>query len=247
MAEKEIIKTNWKSTDNRFVAFLDILGFKDLVMRKSHEEIYAILNEISKTKKLVENAINLDKVSEVFIDADVYVVTFSDSIIIFSKNDSLENFKYFLFATRWLFTGAFNKQIPIKGGMAYGEVSLNKKEQIYFGQPIIDAYLMEEDVNYMGIVAHNSIDSYISGIKDSKLLKSLNGILFEEKTPLKCGNLTHTNLNWFKIIKIKDQKPDKNDIKFKINLFKKSTSGSARKYIDNTISLFEKIEDLVSP
>tara|TARA_R110002033_G_scaffold37974_1_gene77168 strand:+ start:18106 stop:18738 length:633 start_codon:yes stop_codon:yes gene_type:complete len=202
MAKKKNEKTNWKPTDDRFVAFLDILGFKDLVMRKSHEEIYKSLNEISKSKKLIEKAaLELDIVG----DAEVYVVSFSDSIVIFSKNDSLENFRYFLLATRWLFTGAFNKQIPIKGAMAHGEISLNKTEQIYFGQPIIDAYLMEEDVNYMGVVAHNSIDEYFANIKNQEDKNRFEKMLIEEKTPLKCGLLTHTNLNWFKIIKAKDK------------------------------------------
>jgi CRISPR/Cas system-associated protein Cas5 (RAMP superfamily) len=243
MAKKKIEKTNWKPTDDRFVAFLDILGFKDLVMRKSHEEIYQSLNQISKSKKLIEKAaLEIDSVG----DAEVYVVSFSDSIVIFSKNDSIENFRYFLLATRWLFTGAFNKQIPIKGAMAHGEISLNKTEQIYFGQPIIDAYLMEEDVNYMGVVAHNSIDEYIANIKNQEEKDKFENILIEEKTPLKCGLLTHTNLNWFRIIKPKDKDNfDIQDIKDKINLFKKSASGTARKYIDNSISFLEKIENRV--
>ena len=38
MAKKEK-RTNWIPTDKRFVAFFDILGFKDLVMRTSHSEI----------------------------------------------------------------------------------------------------------------------------------------------------------------------------------------------------------------
>ncbi|MGB3606954.1 hypothetical protein [Psychroserpens sp.] len=239
MAKKKSEKTNWKPTDRRFVAFLDILGFKDLVMRKSHDEIYQILNQISKSKKLIEEGADLKEVG----DAEVYVVSFSDSIVIFSKNDNIDNFNYFLLATRWLFTGAFNKQIPLKGALAYGEVSLNKTEQIYFGQPIIDAYLMEEDVNYMGVVAHNSIDEYISKLENEKDLNRIDKILFEEKTPLKCGSLTHTNLNWFKIIKQKDTEDfDFQDVKDKINLFKKSSSGPARKYIDNTISVLEKVE-----
>ncbi|WP_338731370.1 hypothetical protein [Mangrovimonas cancribranchiae] len=237
-------KTNWKPTDSRFVAFLDILGFKDMVMRKSHEDIYQTLNQISKSKKLVEKAVDLDKVSNVFNDAEVYVVSFSDSIVIFSKNDSLDNLIYFLLATRWVFTGAFKKQIPLKGAIAHGEISLNKTEQIYFGQPIIDSYLMEEDVNYMGVVAHNSIDNYIAKIKEGKDLKRLDKILFEEKTTLKCGNITHTNLNWFKIIKPEGkEEPEIKDIKERINIFKQSSSGTARKYVDNTLTMFEKIEN----
>ena len=243
MSEKRT-KTNWKTTDKRFVAFLDILGFKDMVMRKSHEEIYRTLNEISESKKLVERAVESNKVSKHYKDAGVYVVTFSDSVVIFSKNDSIDNFIYFLLATRWVFTGAFDEQIPLKGAIAHGEISLNKSEQIYFGQPIIDAYLLEEDVNYMGVVAHNSVDEYISKIETQVDANRFDGLLFEKKTNLKCGNLTHTNLNWFKIIKDKDKKKtDIQDIKNKINIFKKSTSGTARRYIDNTLDMLEKMKD----
>ena len=43
----ENLKSNWKTTDYRFVAFLDILGFKDSVMRNSHEDIYLKLSNIN--------------------------------------------------------------------------------------------------------------------------------------------------------------------------------------------------------
>lgn len=46
---KEGSKTKWEIKDTRFVAFLDILGFKDLVYRKTHDEIYTLLTTISKT------------------------------------------------------------------------------------------------------------------------------------------------------------------------------------------------------
>ncbi len=234
------IKTKWKPTDKRFVAFLDILGFKDLVMRKSHEEIYQSLKQISKSKELIEKSTEL----EVFGDAEVYVVSFSDSIVIFSKNDSFENFFYFLLATRWFFVGVFKKKIPLKGAIAHGEISLNKSEQIYFGQPIIDAYVMEEDVDYMGIVAHNTVDQYLSKIKNKEEKDNIKGLLFESKTTLKCGKLTHTNLNWFKIIKKKGKEnAESMDIVNKINLFKKTASGNARKYIDNTLDMFNMNED----
>jgi len=46
--EKTTNKKPWNLTDKRFVCFLDIMGFKDLVMRNSHDEIYKMLNELSK-------------------------------------------------------------------------------------------------------------------------------------------------------------------------------------------------------
>lgn len=239
MSEEKNTKTKWKNTDKRFVAFLDILGFKDLVMRKSHDEIYEILNKISKTKKVLEKAPSHEKVIAKFGDAEISIVNFSDSIVIFSKNDDPGNFEYFLYAVRWLFSSSIKNGIPIKGGIAYGEISINKSEQIYFGQAIIDAYLIEEDVNYFGVTVHNSFDQFINQNIDNLDMKTIENILFEEKTPLKCGNITHRNVNWFRLIEHKNIE----DIKKVINSFKLNASGSPRKYIDNTLDILEKVKD----
>lgn len=236
-------KTNWKPTDNRFVAFLDILGFKDLISKKSHAEIYDKLNTISKTKNLLED-VPENIINHNYKDAEIYIVSFSDSIIVFSKNDSLENFQYFLVSVRYLFAKTVAAGIPLKGGIAVGEISVNKSEQIYFGQAIIDAYLMEEDVNYIGVVCNYSIDNYI---KNSKI----NNLLFEQKTPLKCGLLNHYNLDWFKIMigtknELNEKEKYDNIIQL-INNFKISASGAPRKYIDNTVEFIEKSKGILFP
>lgn len=249
MTEKKSNRTNWKPTDKRFVAFIDILGFKDLVSKNNHAEIYEQLSKISKTKKFLENIAENGKLLEKYKDAEIYIVSFSDSIVVFSKNDDINNFYFFLIAVRWLFARTIEAKIPIKGGLAHGEISLNKSEQIYFGQAIIDAYMMEEDVNYIGAVSHNTIDNYIN-LNKTELEKTkdrLDELLFEDKTPLKCGNLNHLNLNWFfKASLLKEELTDEEKTK-KINElithFKYNTSGSPRKYIDNTIEFFNRNYD----
>jgi hypothetical protein len=246
MEEKKATRTNWKTTDKRFVAFIDILGFKDLVSKNNHAEIYEQLSKISKTKKFLENIAENGKILEKYKDAEIYIVSFSDSIVIFSKNDDINNFYFFLLAVRWLFAKTIEAKIPIKGGLAHGEVSLNKSEQIYFGQAIIDAFMMEEDVNYIGVVAHNTIDNYINinKIELQKTRDKLSEVLFEDKTPLKCGNINHLNLNWFmKAVISKEELTDiekTKRINELITNFKYNTSGSPRKYIDNTIDFFNK-------
>lgn len=240
-------KTNWKPTDKRFVAFLDILGFKDSIMRNSHDEIYAQLSIINKFKNTIESSSN-ENLEEYYSDSDVYVVNFSDSIVIFSKNDSVFNFEYFIVMVRYLFGKCIDNKIPIKGGIAYGEISLNKSEQIYFGQPIIDAYLLEEDVNHLGITFHNSIDKYLSDNKTQiDDLKYLDKAIFNYKVPLKYGKLKHNNINWFKILMDSKESDDfelkKQEIVTKLSSFYTTCSGNPRKYIDNTIELFSELVD----
>jgi len=242
----ETMKTNWKTTDFRFVAFLDVLGFKDSVMRNTHEDIYSKLSSINRLKKSIEKSNNSIKLAEYYQDAEVYIVNFSDSIVIFSKNNSVYNFEYFLIAVRFLFGKSIAANIPIKGGIAYGEISVNKTEQIYFGQPIIDAYLLEEDLNFFGIALHNTVDKYVS--EKSIEIDSLayyNLLLFNSKIPLKYGKINHNCIDWFKILVDSKDSDDfdlkKNEILNKLIKFNESCSGNPRKYVDNTIDLFEEL------
>ena len=244
----EYKKTNWKTTDKRFVAFLDILGFKDSVMRNTHDEIYNKLTSINKLKKSIEKSNYSKSLAEYYNDSEVYIVNFSDSIVMFSKNNSVFNFEYFLVTVRFLFGQCISKGIPIKGGIAYGEVSVNKSEQIYFGQPIIDAYILEEDVNHFGIAFHNSLDNYVMNHKEEiDDLKYYDRAVFSTKVPLKYGKINHTCIDWFKILVDSKESDDfdlkKNEVLKKLNHFNITCSGNPRKYVDNTIGLFEELLD----
>lgn len=236
-------RTNWKPTDNRFVAFLDILGFKDLVARNSHEEIYERLNKISETKKRLEEIINEDDTFTEGGDAGIYTVRFSDSIALFSKNDDIENFKMFISAVSLLFADAVRNNTPMKGAIAHGTVSINKSEQIYFGQPIIDAYLLEEEVQYLGIAIHNSIDLYINNNANKLNDEDMEKEIFKCDTPLRCGKVFHSNLHWFNaLISLEKYQEDcKMQIRNVIENYRYSVSGSPRKYLDNTLSILEKV------
>ena len=228
---------SWKTTDNRFVAFFDILGFRDLVMRENHKDIYNKLSKLSDTTELLRRAPSIPSITKEYGESDIYTVSFSDSIIFFSKNGDISNFRFFLFAIRLFFADAIKQKIPIKGGLAYGQISINKSKQIYFGQPIIDSYLIEEDVNYFGIVAHNSIDKYINSIEDDSVLENINKMFIELKTPLKCGEITHNNINWFSYSGF-DTKQKLIEL---LNSFKQTVSGSPRRYLDNTLKVIDVI------
>ncbi|MGJ1212947.1 hypothetical protein [Sphingobacterium multivorum] len=93
-------KNNWNPTDNRFVCFLDIMGFKDLVMRNSHKEIYDLLLDLSKNRESLEDINFLPKGYD--LDS-LKTVSFSDSIVIFTKTDSVKCFELLSLSVSWLF------------------------------------------------------------------------------------------------------------------------------------------------
>jgi len=226
-----MLKTdNWETSTKRFVAFLDIMGFKDLISRKTHSEIYDLLNDLS---KIIEK-VNSPSETAVLTGKSAYCVNFSDSIIIFSQDDTMESLLTFTACVSYLFGGAIARSIPIKGAIAYGLVSLNETNQIYFGQPIIDAYLLQEEVYYYGVVLHHTVEKYLF---DHQSLDS-NPFFINFKTPLKSGLIDHLNLNWITGYGVAiEEIPGSPKILEKIEYFRTSVSGNPRIYIDNTISV----------
>ncbi len=235
-------KDDWEVTANRFVAYFDILGFKNRVMRESHEKVYEQLEKISRLKLIIENH------KYTLEDKQVYITIFSDSIFVFSEDASGNSFDFFIAAITTLFGATISNKIPLKGAIAYGEITVDKENQIYFGQPIIDVYLLEQDVNYMGIVAHHSIDKYIEEDKRIDLKQYFfKSLLLEIKTPLKSGRIAHTNISWFHKVFFDGEEKTEEEVNTileeRIKTFRTSSTGAARRYVDNTLEVFNRYLD----
>lgn len=251
-------KNNYKVTTNRFVAFLDIMGFKDMVAREDHEEIYRKLQLISKIK---------DTLTDENENRGIRIVMFSDSIIIYSNDDSIECFHNFLIRVNIAFSTIIHRQIPIKGAVAYGKLSVNNSGLIFFGQPQIDAYLLQEqEVYYYGMVCHNSIEQYINkhqqelekyqtlSLQNNKG-KTIWEFLLETQTPLKSGEIQHLNMNWFigsfssNIINLQESRDIEavnehfSKIEQQIKQLYYNVSGRPRRYIDNTLNMLNKSKE----
>ncbi len=233
-------KTPWQNTEKRFITYLDIMGFKDLVIRNTHEIVYNTLNQVSEIREIIDQ-LN-ERLDGYYFDAELYTISFSDSIIIISKTDSTACFDLISFASRYLFSRAIENNIPLKGAISHGVLSVNKSKQIYFGQPLIDSYTLHDELKYYGIVAHHSIEKYINDNRDKIQSESL---YFECLTPFKYGMITHKNINWFKKIvdTTNSERSEINSIfKEKMNNLKTKVSGEPRTYIDNTFMVFEKAQ-----
>lgn len=84
--EKTVNRKPWNVTDKRYVCFLDIMGFKDMVMRNSHDKIYKMLEDFSKDRATLESP----NIPAGYEPESMKTVSFSDSIVIFTKNDSIQ-------------------------------------------------------------------------------------------------------------------------------------------------------------
>lgn len=205
-------------TRNRFVAFLDIMGFKDRVARNEHDEI---LKELELFQSNISQYVSYHR------DANVQLALFSDSILIYSQDDSSDSLHALADITNHIMMYAIQqeKPIPLKGAIAAGRMTCNQIKQLYFGQALIDAFLLEENVKYYGVLVHHSAEKYLQ-LNDFPEFRDV-------KAPLKGGEISHYELNWYNTaIKPGEENPKTVDDCLK-NL-RLTVSDEPRKYIDNT-------------
>jgi hypothetical protein len=231
MEEKKENK-EWEVTTNRFVAFFDIMGFKDLVFRKEHSEIVKLLESISKNREALE-LINNHKAQDGSIETGhTRSYTFSDSIIFFSSGDSKADLTKILLDCALILAFSLDAGIPIKCAISYGQITVNVEKSVFFGQPIIDAYLLNEELLMYTIVLDNLAERKIKEL----LAEKFSEVFTFYKTPLKAGKINH-------YLKIPGQRKNLLDAVHKLY---EHVAGRPRQYIDNTIEFIESL-DKISP
>ena len=170
------------NTAHRFVAFLDIMGFKERVARTDHS---CLLAQLTKFNKDVTSYIGK------YQNTEIQLAQFSDSIVLFSNDATQNSLKTLAEVSRGIMQTAIKLQIPIKGAIAQGQITCDIPKQLFFGQALIDAYLLEENIHYYGILVHHTAENSVMGLGDEdNLFKDI-------KAPLKSGRISHYELSWY--------------------------------------------------
>ncbi len=213
----------WKIDNVRFIGFMDIMGFKDLVARKSHEDVKYMLNTMVSLNKSLESVFGKPRVKvedREKLESRIRSVT---------QDDSLEDFIQISFALSIFQEASLQRGAPTKGAISLGMLTADFDNSIFFGQPLIDAYLLQDQLKYYGIVADNKVEEYIID-KNRKLIPNepkVDRAFIKLKTPFKSGSVMHYNLHLDSVSA--EQLED----------LYKSVSGEPRRYVDNTIEMFK--------
>lgn len=225
----------WPITTDRFVAFIDIMGFKDMVAKMSHTDIYKIMQTIDKAKTLNED-IGISKEDPKLVKS----TTYSDSIMLYSRDKTASAFDSLITAVSGLTNDLFIEGIPHKGAIAFGKMTLDSERSIFFGQPLIDAYLLQEELHFYGVIIHGTVEEVISDQFDSAaFIKKYDCFLKNGKSSHFTVYPMHVDGESAKVYPEDHQK-----IINSLNRMKYKTSGHLRRYIDNTDAYFKFIRDL---
>lgn len=227
-----IDQVKWELTTNRFIAFFDILGFKDLVMRRTHDEV------LQKLEVLKETIANLGKIhtSELLKrheldDGQTRSVTFSDSIIFFSRGDTEKDAFKILLDCYGIILRSLSEGIAIKGAVSFGQVTVDFNTSLFFGQPIIDAYLLHEDLQMLTVVVDHHAEVKLKSYMGNR---NISEMLVTYKANLKSGRITH------QLLRPMAQKDVKGRIDQVTKLYEQ-VSGRPRLYIDYTIEFLNAL------
>jgi len=223
----------------RYIAYFDVMGFKDFAYRNPHQELVRLLqllsnsvsafdsvNAKSRTQNLLGGITSLQEQAE---DVFAKSVLFSDTVLFYTDSDTDADLERIL-ATAHAFLGSsFQDKIPIKGALAHGDFEVDKTNSIYCGRPLIDAYELAEEVYCYAAILHHTIEAKLNQSR------TVSALVFEGKVPLKSGHVTHKYIN-----------PSRDEgFKESLSTLYLSASGRVRRYVDNTAELYSQHDKLI--
>lgn len=218
-------------TKERFVAFLDVMGFKERVVSSEADELYddfskfkdQIIEEINKMKdgpdRLGGKEEGESNPSGMKPGPLIGISQFSDSIFLYTRDSTTECLKSLTEVVKKIFLIAidYERPIPLRGAIAKGKMTCDSAKNVIFGPALIDAYQLEENVIYYGVVVHHTAEADVITYKDDYRM---------EKLPFRSGSIKHYELTWYKGNEVR--------VEERLKAIRLTTSEAPRRYIDNT-------------
>lgn len=230
-------KEDWIISAERFIAYFDIMGFKNMIKTGALNDLYL------KFTNLINTNIKGNRRTRI-----AYYI-YSDLIVVITKDSSQDSLKQLLEASIKITNDILSLGWGMSGSIAKGKVVYDNKQNIFLGQPVVDAYLMQEDIDFYGIVVCDSavdeIKKYIEDAKSKKRTMHLGEILKEERLHFKSGYYSQYHLRWFDFLYNEHgpqhpyyikKRSDDNTRQELQNMLQK-TKGKARRYIENTLEI----------
>lgn len=178
----------------KYVAFLDILGFKNRIRGLKAEEAKDLIRAFSRT------IFNIFKEKNSDSKINGYIV--SDSVILYSNNDKKDSLEALIKLTREICEKEFiENSILIRGAIEKGEFDkvpaekrLDLEKGLIVGEAYIKAYLVEDSgsVKAMGVILSEDVYEDIKDILDPNITKDI----VEEKKDKKYYLLRYINVDF---------------------------------------------------
>ncbi|KGN85157.1 hypothetical protein HR08_07015 [Porphyromonas gulae] len=230
----------WAKDRDRLILYADIMGFKELVRTNSHEMV---------KKQLMKFKNKWKEKWEVLLGGDnIRFVQYSDSILIVENEVNEEGLDRISLAAQNLMKVAMESGFALKGCIAYGMLTFDEENELYFGQPLIDSYLLHDELYYYGIVVHNSaerlIKKYNRVFKKNDIEKGNHPYIYSPIS-LKRGSSRHCHLAWNLLSSGSILPIDiTRTCEMWLEEIEENVSGAPRIYVDNTRKILNNDKEL---
>lgn len=124
----------------QYVAFLDVMGFSDLVNKRNVKRLESYFDRIQE----VLSSIRTTKTS-------IQSFLISDSIILIAPGTK-KDFENLIIAIRRIQSSLLWKKILLRGAVSYGEVFYENQRNIIVGKGFIKAYLLEKEAVFPRVI-----------------------------------------------------------------------------------------------
>ena len=178
----------------RYVAHIDILGFTALIS-KDPELAWNVLTSLASVRDYIAK-LELeftDTGERASLPDHIHSVMFSDTIVLFTKSDSVLDLKLIVLATTELFHKAMFRCVPVRAGIAHGTFFVNLPKSMYAGPALVEAYTIGEQAQWLGIVTsehvHNQarLANFRSGSSD---------VVIPASIPIEAASRSGFAVNW---------------------------------------------------
>ena len=129
-----------------FVALLDILGFSDRVARDA---------EVGGVDRYIKTVVD-----ETSSFPDLGVILFSDTVVLFTLDDSDGAFAEVAEATSRLTYSLLAEEVPLRGAITHGVFAQSERDvhgTVLAGRPIIEAHSFESQLQWVGVMLAPSV------------------------------------------------------------------------------------------
>lgn len=208
------------SSGDAYVAFLDVLGFKALVENNTHEELLRIYDKallggitlgLSNRKYMIVNGPDGRSFTNDTTAVPVNSLVVSDSVIIWSSDDSARSFNEVVSVVRGVIAHSHFNGLPLRGAISLGPVSwmdsrlgsaTHNVQSSVFGVGLTKAYQLEKDQDWAGcVVADESLRRFEERLGSRASGKTLLEIrdslgLIQYRIPFKTGPKEMTAVDW---------------------------------------------------
>jgi|JI10StandDraft_1071094.scaffolds.fasta_scaffold554201_2 hypothetical protein len=238
-----------------YVAFLDILGFSELVNNNNHDELvklYKALIELP-VKFLSQESATDDIIHEIFDTNEIKLVNISDSIVLWTKNSNEKSLWHLVNAVQLLLQLSMSLGIPLRGSIAKGNITVleNNNAISIVGKGLVSAYQAESKQKWSGCTIDSNIVEYLKSYKkvveegtNIIALERLN-LIVQTKIPIQNGYKDGYAVNW-----AKNSNLTENQIIDSFSMYNKRKNETNEIYrktqckIKHTIDFFRQFKDL---